>query len=906
MIPLKVELKNFLSYGDEVQTVDFKDYPLICFSGKNGHGKSALLDAITWGIWGHARKISGATKADVGLLRLGQTQMMVSVEFEFNKNRYRVRREFFKTYGRNVSNLDFEVFNKDKEEFVALTDKTSRATQEKIDKLLGLDFETFTNSAFLRQGQANEFSQKTPRERKQILTNILGLSLYDDLKQKALENTKKHNDEKMAINNLLVQAHLEMAKEKDLSENLKLYKKELKYINSKIDELQKDLATKEKQQFEHLAQEQKYDLLVKEQKNLNDRYQRELEKFKNLVALWRDINRKSLGSIDINNQEKEKSVLLEQERAFRETQKKELSLQEETLKLQAEYQKKEEVLKKNVEEELYEAKLELDRHGLEFKNVTFVLNQKASSKKELEKKLVLLNCELKEIEVKLKKQDKFEKNYSFISKQFEKRRACYQVFIQRGNWTKTALSDIESKTDVMHDEKDPSCPLCEQLLTARRKQFLAQKFSKEKGFCQRRLAKISLLIKKLKAILLLQNEEMQKLKEKDAEFKKAISKKDEISKSELGFKKEIAVLDRDIADLGKQKEKLQKLITKLSLDKTKFDKNCNDKIKKDKTLLNLDVALKTLSADKGSLKYNKKEHQKLSEKLDKVERYLKEFESLKKDLMHQSGRKEKISEFASWLKEQKKSITNLKEETKKIVPDVLGQKKLEQKINEVKKSVSLLAKEKDKNLQDIGSKESELKRIKELKEKNKQSEKKLKEIEKEIAEFQTLASIFGKDGIQALLIEEAIPQIEMEANSILSRLTDNQAQIFIESLRDLKKGGVKETLDIKISDAVGIRPYEMFSGGEAFRIDFALRIAISKLLAQRAGTALQTLMIDEGFGSQDEEGLARLMDAIYAIQKDFSKIIVVSHLPIFKDNFPIHFVVEKTSNGSMVSVEERG
>ena len=65
-------------------------------------------------------------------------------------------------------------------------------------------------------------------------------------------------------------------------------------------------------------------------------------------------------------------------------------------------------------------------------------------------------------------------------------------------------------------------------------------------------------------------------------------------------------------------------------------------------------------------------------------------------------------------------------------------------------------------------------------------------------------------------------------------------------------------------------------------------------------------MIDEGFGSQDEEGLARLMDAIYAIQKDFSKIIVVSHLPIFKDNFPIHFVVEKTSNGSMVSVEERG
>ena len=97
MIPLKVEIKNFLSYGPNIQIIDFKDYHLICFSGKNGHGKSALLDAITWCIWGQARKVSGTAKADVGLLHLGQTQMMVSVEFEFNKDTYRVRREFFKT-----------------------------------------------------------------------------------------------------------------------------------------------------------------------------------------------------------------------------------------------------------------------------------------------------------------------------------------------------------------------------------------------------------------------------------------------------------------------------------------------------------------------------------------------------------------------------------------------------------------------------------------------------------------------------------------------------------------------------------------------------------------------------------------------------------------------------------------
>src|SRR5204862_5189299 len=117
-------------------------------------------------------------------------------------------------------------------------------------------------------------------------------------------------------------------------------------------------------------------------------------------------------------------------------------------------------------------------------------------------------------------------------------------------------------------------------------------------------------------------------------------------------------------------------------------------------------------------------------------------------------------------------------------------------------------------------------------------------------------------------------------------------KLFIESIRDLKKGGSKETLDIKISDALGIRPYELFSGGEAFRIDFALRIAIAKLLARRAGTSLQTLIIDEGFGSQDEEGLTNIMEAIYKIQDDFSKIIIVSHLPSMKDQFPVHFFIE--------------
>ena len=75
---------------------------------------------------------------------------------------------------------------------------------------------------------------------------------------------------------------------------------------------------------------------------------------------------------------------------------------------------------------------------------------------------------------------------------------------------------------------------------------------------------------------------------------------------------------------------------------------------------------------------------------------------------------------------------------------------------------------------------------------------------------------FGKNGIQALIIENVLPEIEEEANNLLAKLTNNSTQITIESLRDLKSGKIKETLDLKISDELGIRDYELYSGGNHF------------------------------------------------------------------------------------------
>jgi len=94
----------------------------------------------------------------------------------------------------------------------------------------------------------------------------------------------------------------------------------------------------------------------------------------------------------------------------------------------------------------------------------------------------------------------------------------------------------------------------------------------------------------------------------------------------------------------------------------------------------------------------------------------------------------------------------------------------------------------------------------------------------------------------------------------------------------------------------------MFSGGEAFRVNFAVRLALSEVLAQRAGARLQSLVIDEGFGSQDAQGRQRLVEAINLVRPDFAKILVITHIDELKDVFPTRIEVEKTDRGSTVRV----
>lgn len=906
MIPRKIDLKNFLSYGDEIQTIDFSKHSLICLSGKNGNGKSAMLDAMTWALWGQARKVSGAMKPDDGLLRLGQSKMMVSFEFEMGQLTYRVRREFAKTHAKAFLGLDFEIYNSELERFVSLTEKTSRQTQIKIEQVIGLDYETFVNSAFLRQGQSNEFSRKTPKERKQILANILGFSKYDKLQQIAFDKIRKFNDDKKLLIMGQEQANIELVREPEIKALLDKTTENSLDLSKKIETLSSHLQITQEQKSKLIEQKNIYTALAQELVKIKNSEQQKLLEFQTIARQWKQTHLKALKLPDTSILNKQRATLIEKEKESFELRREELKYQELILQKKDLYQKRMALLESEFEKKLNELKLAVERSQFTLTQTQQTLKQKNQQTKDLQTKQDAYIKELELIKKKLKGKENFDVVFAKLKSQFEKRKAFYQTLIEKGNSIKLECSELEHKKAAVQDLNNPSCPFCEQILTVKRKQFLNTKITKSEAQAERRLNRIHTVFKKLKIVLLEQHKQIEDLTKESDMHKQIELKADDLSKRIDEYAKELDNLNKEINDLTTKETTISALLKKETKDLLAQEAARLTHFAKDTELEKIAAAITDANGKIKTLKSKLDAYKQLHEQIKNIEIQLRDLDAMQEEIKTQPQKLMLLGLTKNNLKDLRSQIINTQKRLAQLKIDSETEQNIEKLLLDLKTQLTDNLKQKEVLMQQIGKLESDLQRIEKLKNDTKDRDSQIKNIETEIDDYQILSNTFGKNGIQALLIEQAIPEIEAEANRILSRLTDNQAQIFIESLRDLKQGGVKETMDIQISDAAGIRPYEMYSGGEAFRFDFALRIAISKLLARRAGTALQTLVIDEGFGSQDEDGLMRVMNAIHTVQDDFLKIIIVSHLNEFKDNFPVHFIIEKTENGSVVKVEERG
>ncbi|MDE0207290.1 MAG: AAA family ATPase, partial [Candidatus Tectomicrobia bacterium] len=180
MIPLSLRLRNFMSYGEQVPPLDFTPVTTACLTGDNGHGKSALLDAVTWALWGQTR-----AKGVDEIVRLRQQECEVEFVFDLEGDRYRVLRKRSLRARGGISALELHGFDPAAQTYRALSGNSIRETESKIAQLLHMNYDTFVNSVFILQGRADEFTTRRPGERKRILSEILDLSVFDDLQARA-------------------------------------------------------------------------------------------------------------------------------------------------------------------------------------------------------------------------------------------------------------------------------------------------------------------------------------------------------------------------------------------------------------------------------------------------------------------------------------------------------------------------------------------------------------------------------------------------------------------------------------------------------------------------------------------------------------------------------------------------
>jgi exonuclease SbcC len=226
-----------------------------------------------------------------------------------------------------------------------------------------------------------------------------------------------------------------------------------------------------------------------------------------------------------------------------------------------------------------------------------------------------------------------------------------------------------------------------------------------------------------------------------------------------------------------------------------------------------------------------------------------------------------------------------------------------QEINSLRQNLQNWRSQMDSLLAQIGSLQQSQQQLEQSRQREQETLTQIEQARHRQRIHNELHQAFGKNGIQALMLENVLPQIEVEANQILAQLSDRQLNVrFITQKSGKKSDRLIETLDIEIADTKGTRPYETYSGGEAFRINFAVRLALSRVLAQRKGSTLQTLIIDEGFGSQDQLGCDRLVSAINAIAPDFECILVITHMPQMKEAFNTLIEVSKSDEGSTVQL----
>ena len=859
MIPVKLTVKNFLCYADGVPTLDLEGVRLACLCGPNGHGKSAVLDAITWALWGKAR---GKTQDE--LVHHGRDDMLVELEFLAQDNRFRAtRRHSVGLSGRRRGASDLQLQVDAGTEFQPITGNSIRETQAKIDQIMGMDYDTFINSAFLLQGRADEFTNKTPGERKEVLSKILGLGYYDRLQDRARELADERRTAASGAEGELKQMRLEVSRrdgyqsEHDaVSANLVEMASLLDSSKAALDLLRErvgDLGRKRGEMEELTAR------IPAVQRDISN-IQREMETRRDRIAAYQAL---------AQDREAIESGL---------AQYQQLRVRYEELNRSREQFDHLAKLKSDLDRAVESARAVLeDQVKQTERRVEGDLRPRAEAEP-------AIGRSLEEARGRLEGLEREEQGIG------DRRPYLHGLVAQIGQLEgstqqlKNEGQELRSKLSlVQNSHQGASCPLCGSELGLVGCQRMSESYSAQME------EKLQLYGEQEAALKAVQDERVSLERELPG-------REDQLRRGREEAQSAIAVLERELEESRKTSEEMERVGLELA--------EAGDRLEKGSYAAREREQLADLEAQIEALGYDQRGHQGLYDEMQALQPF--------------EERHQRLEEAVANLSMEQESQESAEEMCQRLQGELSDsmakQQALEKDVSELQEWEDRL-KEADTAHREVEGKhgglfrrqvelEGSLKAVEVLEAQLEDMEGSLVSLREEQGIYQDLGEAFGTRGVQAMLIETVLPRVEEEANSLLGRMTDNRMHLKLESQREprSRKGDPIETLEIKISDELGLRSYEMFSGGEAFRINLALRISLSKVLAHRRGAPLSTIFIDEGFGTQDAAGRERILDVIRAIEGDFEKIIVISHLDEIKEAFPVRIEVRKEEAGSTFSL----
>jgi DNA repair protein SbcC/Rad50 len=176
MRPLKLTLQGFTCFKEQ-QVIDFSDLDLFAIQGQTGSGKSSLLDAMMYALYGQTPRL-GRNGLEA-LLSQGSKNLVVRLEFALGSGQYAVTRS--RGQKSRESQLRLEKFEGGK--WVTGSENTKiKELDADIAKLLGLAYEGFTRAIVLPQGEFDRFLRGDAKERRELLKDLLGMHEIEEMR----------------------------------------------------------------------------------------------------------------------------------------------------------------------------------------------------------------------------------------------------------------------------------------------------------------------------------------------------------------------------------------------------------------------------------------------------------------------------------------------------------------------------------------------------------------------------------------------------------------------------------------------------------------------------------------------------------------------------------------------------